>query len=177
MKKILIAFSTVDGQTFKICNEIGHILANDGYDVDMISIREYPKIKEDYAFILIGASIRYGKYHKLVYQFINDNLPVLEKANNGFLSVSATARKIGRDNPMTDHYFQKLRKKTGWTPHHVEIVAGAIDYPKYTRLDRIMIRIIMRMTDGPIDTSKSFEFTDWYKVRLFGCKVSNILKG
>jgi len=176
MKKILIAFSSVDGQTFKICNAIRHILANDGYQIDIVSINECSKIKEGYAFILIGASIRYGNYHKSVYKFIEDNLRTIEQTANGFLSVSATARKVGRDDPLVDRYVQKLKKRTGWNPFLVKIIAGAIDYPKYKLFDRFMIQMIMLITDGPIDTSARFEFTNWHKVRLFSLEISNKLK-
>lgn len=176
MKKILIAYLSVDGQTFKICNEIRHILVNDGHQVDVFSINECSKIKEDYSFILIAASIRYGNYHKSVYKFIEDNLCTIEQTANGFLSVSATARKVGRDDPLTDIYIQKLKKRTGWTPCLVKIIAGAIDYPKYKLFDRFMIQMIMLITDGPVDASKSFEFTNWHKVRLFSLEISNKLK-
>uniref|UniRef100_UPI001231524B menaquinone-dependent protoporphyrinogen IX dehydrogenase n=1 Tax=Acinetobacter oleivorans TaxID=1148157 RepID=UPI001231524B len=169
-------FSSVDVQTFKICNAISHILANDGYQIDIVSINECSKIKEDYVFILIGASIRYGNYHKSVYKFIEDNLYTIEQTANGFLSVSATARKVGRDDPLTDIYIQKLKKRSGWTPCLVKIIAGAIDYPQYKLFDRFMIQMIMLITNGPIDTTTRFEFTNWHKVRLFSLEISNKLK-
>jgi menaquinone-dependent protoporphyrinogen oxidase len=37
-----------------------------------------------------------------------------------------------------------------------------------------MIRLIMRITHGPTDTSRSYEFTDWAKVEAFGEAVGKL---
>jgi len=34
-----------------------------------------------------------------------------------------------------------------------------------------MIRLIMWITKGPTDISKTFEFTDWKKVDEFACEI------
>ena len=47
------------------------------------------------------------------------------------------------------------------------VFAGKIDYPKYKFFDKYAIKFIMWITNGPTDTSQSYEFTDWNKVEAF----------
>ena len=40
-------------------------------------------------------------------------------------------------------------------------------------LDKYVIKLIMFITKGPTDTSKSYEFTDWSKVDDFANELKN----
>ena len=70
MKKSLITYSTVDGQTKEICEKISE-LSNNSF-IDILPINKVGSI-DDYEKVVIGASIRYGNYRKDVFQFINKN--------------------------------------------------------------------------------------------------------
>ena len=50
--------------------------------------------------------------------------------------------------------------------------AGKIDFPNYNFLEKYIIKVIMWITNGPTDTSKTFEFTDWEDVKKFSDKIS-----
>ena len=69
----------------------------------------------------------------------------------------------------------KFLKLSKWNPDKKAVFAGKIDYPKYSFLDRQIIRLIMFITKGPTDTSKSYEFTDWSKVADFTEEIDQIL--
>lgn len=47
------------------------------------------------------------------------------------------------------------------------VFAGALRYPRYSWLDRTMIKMIMKMTGGETDTTKEVEYTDWQQVDRF----------
>ena len=64
----------------------------------------------------------------------------------------------------------KFLKNTNWEPKSLAVFAGKIDYSKYKVLDKVMIRFIMWLTDGPTNISNAHEFTDWNRVELF-CKT------
>ena len=64
MKKFLITYSTVDGHTKNICQKIADY--SKSTQMDVLPISDVMDIKE-YDFIVIGASIRYGKYRKELY--------------------------------------------------------------------------------------------------------------
>ena len=62
---------------------------------------------------------------------------------------------------------RKFLEKISWVPKNLEVFAGKIDYPKYKFFDKYAIKFIMWVTNGPTDTSGTFEFTDWKKVENF----------
>ncbi len=71
MHKSLILFSSIDGHTKSICKKISEHMNND--EVDIFSISEEFINLDEYKTIIIGASIRYGKYRKELYKFISKN--------------------------------------------------------------------------------------------------------
>ena len=167
MDKILILFSTTDGHTVSICNRIGEILSATG-SVIISSLDDISQIElENADKVLVGASIRYGKHNKNLFNFSRKYKSILDSKENAFFSVNAVARKPEKNDPGTNPYLIKFLKQSAWQPKKLGVFAGKIDYPKYKFIDKYMIRLIMWITDGPTDIRKSFEFTDWSKVDDF----------
>ena len=164
MQRTLIIYSSVDGHTKTICEKIANQAKNS--EVDILPLDADINI-DQYEKIVIGASIRYGKHRKGLYNFIEKNIETLELKENAFFSVSAVARKPEKSKPENNPYFIKFLKQTNWIPKKMAVFAGRIDYPKYKFFDKYAIRFIMWMTKGPTDLSKSFEFTDWDMVKKF----------
>ena len=50
--------------------------------------------------------------------------------------------------------------------------AGKINYPAYGFWDRLIIRLIMKITKGPTDPNAVVEFTDWQQVERFAHRVA-----
>jgi len=164
MEKSLIIYSTVDGQTKSICENISrHATAS---SVDVLPISKDINLN-DYKTVVIGASIRYGKYRKEVYEFINKNYELLEMKENAFFSVNVVARKPEKNSPTTNPYLIKFLNNVKWKPKKLAVFAGKIEYPKYKFIDKYAIKFIMWITKGPTDTSQCYEFTDWNKVETF----------
>ena len=174
MFKRLIIYSTTDGQTKLICQRIKNSsLFNN--QTKIISIDEVKK--EDlslYETIIIGASIRYGKHKSAVLNLVRENIKILNMKKSVFFSVNVVARKSEKNLPETNPYIRKFLKLTKWNPSKKAVFAGKIDYPKYNFFDRQIIRLIMFITKGPTDTSKSYEFTDWSKVDDFAREIDQI---
>ena len=175
MSRILILYSTTDGQTLKISQYLQQVIAEQGHEVDVIAIdASEPLNLEAFDKIVIGASIRYGKHQQHVYDFIDRHRRSMESRPNAFFSVNLVARKPGRDQLDSNPYVKKFLGQIAWQPHHVAIFAGKLNYPIYNWLDRNIIRLIMRLTGGPTDPATVREFTDWQKVDAFGLLVSNM---
>jgi menaquinone-dependent protoporphyrinogen oxidase len=124
--------------------------------------------------IVIGASIRYGRHHKRVYDFIARNRPLLERKPSAFFSVNIVARKPEKSDPATNPYLRKFLRQIDWRPGKLAVFAGKLDYPRYGAFDRYMIRFIMLLTRGPTDPSAVIEFTDWKKVDAFGRTIGEM---
>ena len=172
MTKLLMIYSSTDGQTKKICERIIESLINKS-SVNLVSINDALNLNmENYEKIIIGASIRYGRYNSLVLKFVNKNLKILQKKYCAFFSVNVVARKESKNTPESNPYIRKFFARTEWKPNLVSVFAGKVDYPNYNFLNKFIIRFIMFITKGPIDTSMAYEFTDWDKVKLFADEIN-----
>ena len=164
MEKTLITYSTVDGQTKRISERLAKLATQSRVDVLPIS----NQINLDsYKTIIIGASIRYGKYRNEVFNFIENNIHTLNVKENAFFSVNVVARKPEKSAPETNPYLIKFLDKIKWKPKNLGVFAGKIEYPKYKFIDKYAIKFIMWVTKGPTDTTQSYEFTDWERVKIF----------
>ena len=173
MKSFLLIYSTVDGHTKNISKEIGsHIKEN--FDVTIMSIDEVTqKTLIGHDRVLIGASIRYGKYRANVFKFIKENINILRDKSAAFFSVNVVARKKEKNLPETNPYIIKFLKQTQWVPSYIGVFAGKVEYPKYGFFDKYTIRFIMWLTKGPTDITQSYEFTDWKAVESFSSLISS----
>ncbi|WP_110458771.1 menaquinone-dependent protoporphyrinogen IX dehydrogenase [Shewanella algidipiscicola] len=169
MSRTLIIYSTVDGQTKAICDQIQEICQAETQMVTMVSLEEAQAVNLSYFDkVLIGASIRYGKHRPELLQYVNRHRAVLNGKKNAFFTVNVVARKPEKNTPETNPYMKKFLQLSLWQPQQLGVFAGKIDYPKYRFFDKFMIRFIMWITKGPTDTSGTFEFTNWDKVKAFG---------
>ena len=127
----------------------------------------------DHDRVLIGASIRYGKYRANVFKFIKENINILRDKSAAFFSVNVVARKKEKNLPETNPYIIKFLKQTQWVPSYIGVFAGKVEYPKYGFFDKYTIRFIMWLTKGPTDITQSYEFTDWKAVENFSSLISS----
>ncbi|QLB39823.1 menaquinone-dependent protoporphyrinogen IX dehydrogenase [Mannheimia pernigra] len=174
--KTLILYFTTDGQTKKIAERLADVIR---HEVELISLKDqavdFAQKMANVDQVVIGASIRYGHFNPLVYQFIEQHYAMLNEKKTAFYGVNLTARKANRNTPTTNTYIRNFLAKVKWQPNYVEVIAGALFYPRYRFIDRMMIRFIMKITKGETDVSKEYEYTNWQQVEEFGKKLSDQL--
>ncbi len=175
MEKIVLLYHTTDGHTVEICEAIKQEIDTDKNEITIVSLLKQPNFDiSSFDKVVIGASIRYGYHHKVVFDFIKKNQDLLDQKKNAFFSVNVVARKPEKNTAETNPYLQKFLGKITWKPKLLDVFAGKIEYPKYGLFDRVMIQLIMRMTKGPTDKTQTYEFTDWNRVKSFGKKISEL---
>ena len=159
----------------KIAEQIATELSGES---TVLSLREHSdlssKTLSEFDCIVIGASIRYGHFDPLLEQFIAKHYALFNQKHSAFFSVNLTARKANRRTPETNAYTRKLLARIQWQPDLVEVIAGALFYPRYTWFDRFMIRFIMKITGGETDTSKEVEYTNWQQVSKFADRLRKL---
>ncbi|UOB17441.1 menaquinone-dependent protoporphyrinogen IX dehydrogenase [Abyssalbus ytuae] len=170
-KRIAILYSTVDGQTLKICKQIAKHLKKEGFKIKLFEISSFNDTISRYSKLIIGASIRYGKHNKNVTQFILKNKSDLEQIDTAFFSVNLVARKSDKNRYDSNPYVIRFFKRLDWRPKIIDVFAGRLDYNSYSLIDRLMIKLIMKMTKGPTKTDKPIEYTDWKRVEDFSIKI------
>ena len=167
MSASLIIYSSTDGHTKTICERITNFL-NEANETKITSLDEATKLDlSKFSRIIIGASIRYGQHSNELYKFIEINKNILDQKESIFFSVNVVARKPEKNSPDTNPYIKKFLRISKWKPKKIGVFAGKVDYPKYGFFDKYIIKLIMYITNGPTDTSQSYEFTDWSKVEDF----------
>jgi len=172
--KTAIIYSSIDGQTLKICNTIQGELLKKNQNVNLFSIDNFNEDVTKYDKLIIGSSIRYGVHNIKIINFINEHKKQLEIIKTVFFSVNLVARKAEKSTPETNPYVIKFFKNIDWAPTKVEVFAGKLDYKKYPFFDKIMIQFIMWMTKGPTNTNTEIEYTNWDKVKVFAGQISTM---
>lgn len=175
-KKICILYSSHDGHTQKISEFLNEKLIELQADTKIHSIHGYKGSLKDFNTVVIGANIRYGKHHPVVIEYINSNQAELEKIKSAFFSVNLVARKKEKNRPDTNPYFIKFMDSIDWKPDLTEVIAGRLDYKAYTFFDRLMIKLIMKITKGPTKTDEPIEYTDWNKVTGLAERINQMNK-
>ena len=113
MKKLLILFSSTDGHTKIIAETIAQHLS-ENYCADIVRIADSQTFPLDhYDLIIIGASIRYGKFKPELYSFIDQHMSLLDSKKSAFFGVNAavatqTSKKYSGDQSI----YAKIFKKT-----------------------------------------------------------------
>ncbi|APG51401.1 TPA: menaquinone-dependent protoporphyrinogen IX dehydrogenase [Providencia stuartii] len=164
----LLLHSSTDGQTKKIVLKMAEQLRSVGRQCDIRDLNSEKNINiTSYEKVLVGASIRYGHFNKALMRFATIHQSQLNTMKTAFFGVNLTARKEGKDTPETNAYTRKFLEKSPWQPTLSSVFAGALFYPRYGWFDKTMIRLIMKMTDGPTDPNTEIEYTNWEKVSKF----------
>ena len=171
MANILLLYSSYYGHTLKIGEAIRAEAAGQGAQVELRPLSQGAADAAGFDAIVIGSSIRHGKHHAEVADFVRVNQGLLASRPSAFFSVSLVARKPHRNTPETNQYVREFLARSPWKPQRVGVFGGVLNYQRYRRFDRYAIRFIMKLTRGPTDLHTNVEFTDWEKVRQFAREV------
>ncbi|WP_204250827.1 menaquinone-dependent protoporphyrinogen IX dehydrogenase [Saezia sanguinis] len=171
---VLLLYSSRFGQSRTIAERLAGHLNSSGHICTLQNIEKLVTLAQpldNYAAIVIVASIRYGHFHRRVKAFVQQNLAALNQKLSVFVPVCLIARRQEKRQIETNSYTRKLLAKTGWKPSIISITAGALRYPIYNFFDRFMVRLIMVMMKGDTDTSREYEYTDWEQVHMLAQQI------
>lgn len=172
MARVLLLCSSTDGHTRRICERVRAVLQGGGHVVPLVMIEDAAGVTpRDFALVVVGARIRYGKTDPRVIAYASEHADRLNAMPSAYFSVNIVARKPGKDRPATNPYVRRFLRRVAWRPRWVEVFAGRLDYPRYGVCDRLIIRFIMLLTGGPTAPDTVMEFTDWKRVDAFAATL------
>src|SRR5512134_1427565 len=119
VSRILLLYSSVYGHTLKISEFIKADAAARG---DVVEVRPLAQGAGDvagYDAIVVGSSIRHGKHHAEVMDFVQAQHALLDSKPSAFFSVSLIARKPTRQTPETNQYVREFLSRSPWKPRLV----------------------------------------------------------
>jgi menaquinone-dependent protoporphyrinogen oxidase len=175
--RVLLLYSTVYGLSKSICERIQTSLRNRGQAAEVAPLAGGNVDPTAFDAIVIGASIKHGKHHPSVLEFIRTHQKLLEAKPSALFSVNLVARKPGRNTPQTNPYLKRLLAKSPWTPRLAGVFAGELDYSRYGPLDKHMMRFVMWINRGPTDFNARVQFTNWDEVERFAGQVAALANG
>ena len=177
MSRILVIYGTSTGHTAKVARALGDTLRACGHAVDVVeATRDTVVEPDDYAGILVAASVRGGRYQKAVRQWVRRHAPTLNGKPTAFVSVClAVLQKDPAVQKDLETIIVTFASDTGWWPGATTSVAGALLYTKYNPFVRWMMKRLAAKALGDTDTSRDYEYTDWAEVRAFARQFERLV--
>lgn len=169
-KKVLIVFATREGQTEKIAQTMARHLVEKGHEVLVHQAGHHQGfLVEDYDRILCGASMHAGGLEPEMIEFIRRNQEKISNKPNAFFLVLLSAAT--KDPALKEKWLSDARRKVEeQIPPifaHLEMIAGALTYSKYSWPMKWVMRKIAKAAGEGTDFSRDYEYTDWEQVRRF----------
>lgn len=160
---ILIAYSTIEGQTGKIAGRMAETVERAGHQVVLADLREPGfAIPARFDAVILAAPIHLQRYPGPFVSFVQNWKSALMEKPCALVTVSLA---IHSDDPgeraEAEAYPEILALETGWAPKNRHHAAGALKYVEYDFFKRWIMRRIAAKEGGPVDTSRDHEFTDW----------------
>lgn len=169
MPRILIIYTSIDGQSARIAERIAARLRAASHTVTLRRAQAVEVLWEaaTHDAVIVGGNIRYGHHLPALEEVVRERRGELEARPTAFFSVCLSAGGPGARPDAVRRYQQTFFQRTGWKPGRTTSFGGALLYTRYTAFTRFMIRLIMTITGGDIDTSRDYEYTDWEAVEAF----------
>ena len=175
-KKVLVIHGSRFGQSTKIARAMAGALEEAGIPTELAELNQYTIADpERHNGMLLVTSVRYGYFDRNAYRFIEKYRSWIDTVPSLAVTVCLTARSPEQRSPETNSYAKQFIEKSGWTSD-IEVVAGALEYPRYKIWDRLAIQLIMKITDGPTDPTLNIEYTDWDQVREAAEQFAGVLR-
>ena len=184
MAKILISYTTNEGQVAKVVNvtalqlrALGHTV----HSIDLDNACDSPN-PSTYDAVIVAASVHAGKHQPATLRFVTRYHAVLQQRLSAFLSVSLSAAATEQAGlNQAGEQIQHFLEQTGWQPDMVEAVAGAFRYSRFSRLWRAIIKFGYTLANKDLaklgwpDLTRDQEFTNWDALRAFGQRFAERL--
>lgn len=180
MKKILIVYSSHDGQTHKIAQAVGNELQSQGLAVYIIEAGKIAAQNhvETYDGYIVGAPVRAGRYSRPLSKWVKSHSDLLSSKPSAFFSVCLGI--LEEKNPKARANVQRIATEfldwSGWKPSMWRIFAGALMYSKYGWLTKLVMKSISKKAGGGTDTNRDYEYTNWNEVKVFANQFAQRMK-
>jgi len=137
MLNVLIVFATREGQTQKIARRMAETLRALGHNVELYDADRPPDLDVSrFEAAIVGSPIHAPRgFARSIVRFVREHRDWLDRIPSAFFSVGlAVLSKTSDGRAQTLAIVDDLMKETGWRPHRVELIAGALPYSKYNFL-------------------------------------------
>ncbi|CUH80038.1 flavodoxin domain-containing protein [Tropicibacter naphthalenivorans] len=160
--RILIAYTTTEGQTRKIARFAADHLTGRGHSVELLHASDGEGIEAArFDAVILAGSIHLGRVQGELVDFARETKG-LSALKSLYLQVSLAAADDDPDG------WEELRaiagrmtNSFGWQPQRVEHIAGAFKFTEYDFFKAWMMRRIAKQRDETLTPGQDREYTDW----------------
>ena len=178
MTRILVLYGTTDGHTAKISRALADALRRHGTHVDVAEAGAATVRPQDYAGVIVAASVHAGGYQRGVRRWVRRHAEALRAKPTAFVSVClGVLQKDPRVQQEVAAIVTRFFTATGWQPTMTETIPGALRYTRYNWLKRLIMKRIAAKAGGDTDTTRDYEYTNWSDVRNFAERFGRIVSG
>jgi menaquinone-dependent protoporphyrinogen IX oxidase len=118
--------------------------------------------------VIIGAPVYAGHFPKALMCWARENRDWLHTKKLAFYSVSLNAADLRPEARHSDDLLlRQMINEIGVVPQYLASFAGALRYRSYGFIKRFIMKRISRAAQGPVDTSRDYEMTEWDRVNSF----------
>jgi len=173
MARVLIVYSTVDGQTARIAERMAGDLRGAGLEVTLHPAwaLDAPWEIDAHDAVVVGGAVRFGHHARALETWVRERLGHLATRPAAFFSVSLGASGAGERAREAIRWRDEFLTRTGWKPALAASFAGALRYTRYNPVLRMVMRFISGRAGGDTDTTRDYEYTDWTAVDRFASEV------
>jgi len=174
MARILVLFSSYDGQTRRIAERVARGLAAAGHEARACSIEADEAVSNFNACdaVIVGSAIRFGRHSPRLARWIRRLGAAFATRPSAFFSVCLSITGPRPRPDLLNDANDKLFSDAIWWPKEVASFAGALPYSRYPLLLRLVMRFIVGRAGGDTDTARDYEYTDWDAVDRFAAKFA-----
>lgn len=167
--KILIAYTSIEGQTRKIAEVIADRIEERGNSAALMNIAgmaEFSLERPD--AVILCAPIHAGRYPTPFTDFVHREKDWLNGLPSAFVSVSLSIHSEHADERReAENYPEALKAETGWQPLMHHNAAGALRFTEYDFFKRWMMKRIAEKEGAASNGKQDIEFTDWAALAAF----------
>lgn len=168
MDPILIAYTTEEGQTRKICAHIGDRLRAGGFDVVIHDIRADASLPAGLAAVIVAGSVHLGSHADDLRAFVKLRHEQLSALPAAFVSVSLQAGSPDpRERDVMRTLAEEFLSETEFSPLFLHIAGGAVHDARLGFVKRFVLHQILSQKGVDMDPSGDTEFTDWEALDRF----------
>lgn len=178
MARVLIVFSSFDGQTAQVAERLGAHFLRAGHEATVapFGARDLGAALGMHDAVILGGAVHYGRHARDLEHAVRVHRAALEARPNAFFSVSMSAARPGKGHAEAQRCVADFIERTGWQPRATATFGGALRYSRYNPFIRFMMRLISGAAGGDTDTTRDHEYTDWAAVERFAGEFARQLE-
>jgi menaquinone-dependent protoporphyrinogen oxidase len=175
----LVVYNSTHGHTAKIAARIAAAMREEGVEVDVRNVAGAAEAEPGrYDVVVVGASLHRARHQQEITDWVQQRQTVLAERPAAFFSVSLSAADDSAESRAdAQSCIEEFCVATGWTPDRTQAIAGCLEYREYDVFTRQLMRLLMRRSGRPTDTSHDYDYTDWDRVDRFGRELAALARG